>query len=172
MNPRAETPPVPAWLAPLPFLLFAKGGSDEDLVASSALASAAAALSADPDRRDSRSRVCFLLAELAAQFARRTGNHSGRIPVQRAQLARAAQISLPKVKRVLGFLALSGVIELRENAIRVVDWQRLCLLGAYDRSWLRLPVQEDEEEELPSLRSVENAEASTCTAAGDPASFV
>lgn len=172
MSARVELPPVPPWLAALPFICAPGSGRDADLVVGSALASAAAALAADSERRDSRSRICFLLAELAAQYARRTGDHSGQIPVGRGELARAAQISLPRVKRILGFLILSGTIELCDGGICVRDWKRLCTLGSYDRSWLCLPlVEEDEKDRVPPDVARASPPAVT-TAAGDPASFV
>lgn len=166
MSERVELPPVPAWLAALPFLFSPRGRSDEDLLVNSALASAASAMAADPDRRDSRSRICFLLAELGSQYGRRTGDHHRWIPVTRAQLARAAQIDLTKVKRVLGFLLLSRVIELGSEGVRILDWQRLCKLADYDRKWVAMPLDEDGEEPRQAEQPCE------LTAAGDPASFV
>lgn len=173
MSDRVELPPVPTWLAALPFLFSPRGTSDEDLLVNSALASAAAAMAADPDRRDSRSRICFLLAELASQYGRRTGDHSGWIPVTRSQLATVAQINLTKVKRVLGFLLLSGVIELGSEGVRVIDWKRLCALADYDPSWGAASGHEEEEQEEIAPASRQQAEQPRdVTAAGDPASFV
>jgi hypothetical protein len=157
-----EFPPLPAWLAVLPQLLARKGDADQILNLS--LASAAAALAADTERRDSRTRLCFLLAELAAQYGRRTGDHEAAIPVGRARLARAAQISLPRAKRVLGFLVLAGVIELTPKGLRVIDWQRLCKLADYDRAWVSAPLTEEEAPAPAVYRET--------TVAGDPASFV
>ena len=171
MNERVELPPVPTWLAALPFLFSSRGRSDEDLLVNSALASAAAAVAADSERRDSRSRIAFLLAELASQYARRTGDRTGWIPIDRTQLARGAQINLTKVKRVLGFLLLSGVIELGSGGVRVLDWRRLCKLGAYDFSWLSEPPP-DEEEDCPRAGGQQAEELPALTPAGDPASFV
>lgn len=158
----AEFPPLPAWLAVLPQLLARK--DDKDQLLNLSLASAAAALAADPERRDSRTRLCFLIAELAAQYGRRTGEHEAAIPVGRARLARAAQISLPRVKRVLGFLVLAGVIELSPKGLRVIDWQRLCTLAAFDRAWVAAPLAEERVAAPPTYRET--------TVGGDPASFV
>lgn len=171
MNERVELPSVPSWLAALPFLFSSRSRSDRDLIVSSALASAASAMSANAERRDSRSRIAFLLAELATQYGRRTGDHSGWIPVTRGQLARSAQINLTKVKRVLGFLLLSGVIEIGSEGVRVLDWARLCKLGAYDRSWVAAPLPE-EETETPAIPLHKMSAGPALTAAGDPASFV
>lgn len=174
MNERVELPQVPSWLAALPFLFARPGSRSDDLIGSLALGAASAALAADPNRRDSRSRVCFLLAELAGQYARRTGDRGGWVPVGRAQLARAAEISLPKIKRVLGFLLLSGVIELGDQGIRVLDWRRLCKLAAYDRSWLTLAEDEGEDDDaFPDVTIAATPRpVIEVTAAGDPVSFV
>lgn len=171
MSERVELPAVPTWLAALPFLFSPRGRSDEDLLVNSALASAAAAMAADPDRRDSRSRICFLLAELASQYGRRTGDHSRWIPVTRNQLATVAQINLTKVKRVLGFLLLSGVIEIGSEGIRAIDWKRLCALADYDPGWGAASGHEEDEELAPAPRQ-QPEEPRGLTAAGDPASFV
>ncbi|MBA3577197.1 MAG: winged helix-turn-helix domain-containing protein [Sphingomonas sp.] len=171
MNERVEMPTVPAWLAALPFLFSAGRRTDPDVVLSSTLASAASAMAADPDRCDGRSRISFLLAELGSQYGRRTDDHSAWIPVTRAQLSRAAQINLTKVKRVLGFLLLSGVIDLGTKGIRILDWNRLCKLGCYDRSWVPVP-QGEEIEPAPAVPTGKEKRAPAITASGDPASFV
>ena len=171
MNERVELPSVPTWLAALPFLFNARARSDEDILVTSALASAASAMTADPDRRDSRSRISFLLAELASQYGRRTGDYARWIPVSRNQLARAAQINLTKVKRVLGFLLLSGAIELGSEGVRILDWERLCKLGDYDRSWVALPQAEGGEHLAPAPQQ-QSQQPPEITAAGDQASFV
>ena len=171
MNERVELPSVPTWLAALPFLFSSRGKSDEDMIVNSALASAAAAMAADSERRDSRSRISFLLAELAFQHGRRTGDHAGWIPVSRTQLARAAQINLTKVKRVLGFLLLSGVIELGSNGVRIIDWRRLCKLAAYDCSWLGMAADEEHGEAPPAPQKPPE-QPQLLTEAGDQASFV
>lgn len=170
MSGKVELPPVPTWLAALPFVLTARSRSDSDIILSSALASAAAAMAADPERRDSRSRISFLLAELASQYGRRTGDHAGWIRVTRSELARAAQINLTKVKRILGFLALSGVIETGAEGIRILDWPRLCKLASYDRNWVAAPMPG--ESDLPAPFIAKPAAQPALTAAGDPASFV
>ena len=171
MNERVELPIVPTWLAAFPFLFNSRCKSDGDLIAPSALASAAAAMAADPERRDGRSKVTFLLAELASQYARRTGSSSAWIPVDRSQLARAAQMDLTKVKRVLGFLLLAQVIELGANGVRIVDWPRLCKMARYDRGWA--PVRQNESEDVvPSATPEAATIAPAVTATGEPASFV
>jgi hypothetical protein len=48
----------------------------------------------------------------------------------------------------------------------VLDWQRLCKLADYDRSWVAAPLPE-EEPPVPAP-----ADRQDTTLAGDPASFV
>lgn len=86
----------------------------------------------------------------------------------RTQLARAAQIDLTEVKRVLGFLLLSEVIEVGNKGVRVIDWKRLCRLSDYDPSWGSTSGDEDEDLAPDPVRQ---AEPRDLTAAGDPASF-
>lgn len=171
MNERVELPLVPTWLAAFPFLFSSKCRNDDDLIATSALASAAAAMAADPERRDSRAKVTFLLAELASQYARRTGDGSGWIPVDRAQLARAARIDLTKMKRVLGFLLLACVIEAGKDGVRILDWPRLCKLAGYDRCWAPVQESKSDDSDTPSLREAAVV-GPALTPTGEPASFV
>ncbi|WP_205478943.1 helix-turn-helix domain-containing protein [Sphingomonas arenae] len=163
-------PELPPWLAALPLLFAARSANDDDYHVNAALAAASAALEADVERRDSRSRISFLLAELAAQHGRRTGEKSAPIPVSLTQLARAAAINLTRVKRILGFLTLSQVVEVKPRAIRVLDWERLCKLGQYDRRWAGLA--EEAEEGAEPLPAPTPLPASPITLAGEPASFV
>lgn len=173
LDNRVEVPPLAPWLAALPLLFTRRSRRDSDVLVASALASAAAALEADSERRDTRSRVCFLLAELGAQFARRTGDYGAAIPVTRSQLARAARISLPRVKRILGFLFLSEVVEQHRQGLRITDWPRLCRLGIYDPSWLPMAAVEPEEGLLETVVPAKAAMPPPVrTVAGDPASFV
>ena len=160
------------WLTALPMVFAARRQDDVDQTLNVALASASAALAGDTERRDSRSRICFLLAELAVQFGRRTADQTAPIPVSRTQLARAAGTTLTRVKRIVAFLGLSRVIEQTPDGIRITDWERLCSLACYDRSWTGIP--EPEESELLEIitQQPELPEPRASTRAGDPASFV
>lgn len=161
-------PSVPAWLSALPLLAAAGRQQDDDARSNAALAAAAAALEADTDRDDSRSRLCFFLAELAAQFGRRTGDSARPIPVTRLQLARATGISLPRVKRIIGYLVLSEIVAIDKTGIAVRDWARLCSLGQFDRSWSAMHAAADEE--ATHARPAEELQPAY-TLAGDPACF-
>jgi hypothetical protein len=146
-----------------------RGGEDKDHIFNSALAAASAAVDADPAPRDSASRVCFFLAELAAQYCRRIGDWSGTVPVSITHVAQGARVSITGLKRVLGFLNQSEVIERMENGFRIQDWETLCDLGQYDRSWVALPVPDDAD--AWTLGAV-GAPCPEVTVTGEPASFV
>lgn len=171
MAARVEIPHLPAWLSILPLLGGSGRASDVDGQFHLALTAAAAALEGDAERRDSRSRLCFLLCELASQFARRMGDPARPIPVSRSQLARASGISLPRVKRVVGFLALAGIIDRQAEGIRVLDWNQLCKLGKYDRAWTMVPVTDEEEFSGAVGMRPDEDDRPRLTAAGEPACF-
>jgi hypothetical protein len=157
------------WLAALPLIFMGHPGRDQDQLFNSALAAASAALDADLERHDSRSRVCFLIAELASQFGRQTNDWVSALPVSLAQLSRATGTSLTRLRRILGFLALSQVVERTENGLRILDWERLCLLGHYDRAWIALPVPDEADSwERPATELARRE----VTLTGEPASFV
>jgi hypothetical protein len=157
------------WLAALPLMYMGRGGTDQDQIFNSALAAASAAVDADPVPRDSASRVCFFLAELAAQYCRRTHDWSGTVPLTIAQVAQGACVSLTGVKRVLGFLSQSEVIERTENGVCILNWERLCQLGQYDRAWIALPLHDEADVWPPIAVEPQRLEV---TVTGEPASFV
>lgn len=169
MSSRVELPPLPAWLASLPLILAGHGKAKGDQAALAALGAAAAALAADPERRGSRSRICFLLAEMFSRYGARTGDFAAPMPINRLQLAQATDVSLTKVKRILSFLFLSQVLVEDEEGIRVVDWPRLCALIAYDRRWVAIAMPDEDE---GPVRIEPVAPLAMVTAAGDQASFV
>ena len=168
VSTRVEMPIVPAWLSALPMLAAAGRRQDDDAQINLALASAAAALEADSDRSDSRTRLCFFLSELASQYGRGAGDYARPIPVSRARLARATGISLPRVKRILGYLELSQIVSIAPSSITVRDWTSLCELGRFDRNWSAMPVAE--EDNLIVIASTDESPP-TRTLTGDPACF-
>ncbi len=172
MTARVEIPQLPAWLAIFPLLATSRRPDDRDSQLQLALAVAAAALESDGERRDSRSRLCFLLCELASQFGRRHGDPTQPIGVTLPQLARAGRISLPRVRRIVAFLGLAGVLEATSDAVRVLDWDQLCKLGKFDRSWTMAPVPEEEEDlSFVAQGMDENLAGPRLTAGGEPACF-
>ena len=169
---RVELPPLPMWLAALPLAFMGAGRRDSDEILNSALFAASAALAADDSRRDSRARICFLLAELAQQYGRLVEDYSAPIPISRNQLARATGISLTKVKRVTAYLGLVGVIEVLPSGVRISDWQGLCELAAYDRSWLPVILWSEDDATVEAPNVPQEQQEITATVAGDPARFV
>ena len=171
MASRVELPALPLWLASIPTVFNPAVRTDLDQILNCSLAAASGVLAADSEKRDCCSRICFLLAELAAQYGRRTGDCTRPIPVTRAELARAAGLSLTPVKRILGFLSLSRVVEETSAGLRVIDCQRLCKLASYERTWLPNPISDEEEDALLVQENVP-AMSIGLTLAGDQASFV
>jgi hypothetical protein len=168
MAERIQMPPVPAYVAVLPFLFMAPASRDRDWDFQAALGSAVAAEQAGTERRNTLRRVSYVLCELGFQYSRRTGNMSGAVPLSRAALARALGVSLTKVKRILALLSLSQTIECDGAEIRVTDWRRLCSAAAYDPARLGALVPD---EEAPAATQDEDTH-SRFTAAGEPACFV
>ena len=162
---------IPASVAALPFLFVRDQADDEAWRVRSALATAAAAERADDARRNTRGRLAYLLCELGFQLGRRGGDRDGGLPLPRAELARTLDVSLFKVKRTLALLALSGVIAIQGDEMRILDWARLSAMAHYDP--LRLDVRMEEDEEFAaSSRSDDEEVVPQLTAAGDQACFV
>jgi hypothetical protein len=162
-------PTIAPWLAALPLIYMGRGGNEQDQIFNSAFAAASAAVDADAVARDSASRVCFFLAELAAQYCHRTHDWSGAVPVSISQITQGACVSLPRVKRVLGFLNQSETIERTEIGVCILNWEKLCQLGQYDRAWIALPVADDAD--VLSFGAIE-MQCREVTLTGEPASFV
>jgi hypothetical protein len=167
---RIEFPPLAPSLAALPFLFMGARPNDRDWQYNAALASAAAAESANVDPANSRRRVAFLLCEFGCQYGRRTGDFSAPMPLSRGELARALGISLCRVKRILALLSLSQVVALEGESLRILDWRRLCALGDYDTGRLGFELPEEEDVHFV-LDGDEEAPAHLTTSAGDPAYF-
>lgn len=154
-------------------MLFACAAHDGPVIGpASALGAASAALRVGCDHQDSRSRICFLLAELASQLRGRSGDLPIELPVSRTELALAAGISLTRTKRILAFLDLSDTVEQNGSVIRLLDWPRLCRLAGDDSGWFGSSPSDDEEESLIDQAPASPAQPVAVTLAGDPASFV
>jgi hypothetical protein len=145
MAARIEFPPLPASVAMLPFLFARRAAGDDDWNFHAALGAAVAAEGGIEDRRSTRRRVAWLLCELGQQYGRRTGDHGLAVPISRQALARALDVNLSRVKRVLALLSLSQVIECAEDSIRVTDWRRLCGMAGYDCAMLGFVLPEEDE---------------------------
>lgn len=160
--------PIPSFIAALPFLFARPQEDDLGWVCRSALAAAAAAERADDVRRNTRGRIAWVLCELGYQLARRGLDAGSELPIARADIARALEVTLCRVKRTLALLHLSQVIESDGQCIRIADWHRLCAVAGYDPRRLELGEREDE---LPGPTASET-EPTGLTAAGDQACFV
>lgn len=158
---------VPASVLALPFLLARRGEADLDWSVRAALSAAIAAERAvDSGRRNTRSRLAWLLCELGFQLGRRNIGRDQDLPVPRIQLAEALGTSLCRVKRTLALLGLSGIIAADARTIRVLDWRKLTSLAGYDPARLELGLEEEPLAPPPLLPP------QAFTASGDPACFV
>jgi hypothetical protein len=111
--------------------------------------------------------ACQRVARLLCELGKSLGCES-RLPVARAALASALGIGLVRIKRTLGLLSLSGVIEVNADSIEVLDWRKLCGAAHVDPAALNLSANEDE---WPSLVEISD-DRHRLTASGDPACFV
>jgi hypothetical protein len=163
---------IPSSVAALPFLFVRSDAQDEEWKVRAALATAAAAERADETRRNTRGRLAYLLCELGFQLGRNGGDRDAPLPLPRQELSRTLDIPLCKVKRTLALLALSQVIRIEGDTMRIIDWRRLSSVAQYDP--LRLDVHPDEEELEFVLCTTDESEdmSPRVTAAGDPACFV
>ncbi len=141
----------------------------------------AAALSADraeagrTANANSRRRICQFLCHLGGEMeVAATGPAD--FPIGRADLAAALGISLMRVKRAFGLLALSGVATADDTSIRVTDWRRLCSAAHFDATTLGLEEElADEGEAADSFpwfaKPASDHELQLITGAGDQAFF-
>jgi len=106
------------------------------------------------------------VARLLCEIGKRLGCEAD-LPLTRAALAGALGVSLVRVKRTLGLLCLSGVLDVQGERIRVIDWRKLAGAARFDPA--ALGVAEDEEE--ASRRDADDTPC-TLTAGGDQACFV
>ena len=166
---RALQPELPASVAALPFLFVRDRAADDGWKVRAALAAAMAAERADTSRRNSRTRVGYLLCELGFQLARRGADRDALLPLPRTQIADALGTSLSKVKRIVALLALSRIVESDGDNVRVLDWPCLAAIAHFDLR--RLEIDGREEADGPHEGGEEPAPAPT-TVAGDPACFV
>jgi hypothetical protein len=112
--------------------------------------------SACPPRR----RIAFLICELGMRLG-----PEAVIALDRTAIAEALDLSLCRVKRVLGLFQLSGDLEYDGRRIRVSDWRRLCTCAGYDQAGLVA----DLDEEQPARAQAEDPILTT--GSGEPAFF-
>jgi hypothetical protein len=159
---------VPPSVLALPFLLARSQGDDLGWNVRAALSAAIAAERAvDSERRNTRTRLAYLLCELGYQLARRGVDRDQSLPIPRMQLAEALGVSLCRLKRTLALFSLSRVISADAGTVRILDWHRLASVGGYDPVRLELTP-----EEIEIVSPEREALSTRLTAAGDQACFV
>lgn len=97
-------------------------------------------------RRSAYQRVAHLLCEMGLRLEAvgRAQNGTFEWPITQAEVADAMGLSHVHVNRVLKQLRAEGLIELRERAVVVLDWERLRKTGEFRPDYLFLGRQEDD----------------------------
>lgn len=91
-------------------------------------------------RRDARTRTAHLLCEFAVRLkvaGLGEQNHYA-LPMNQEQLADALALTSVHVSRTLKALANEGLIERAQRAVKIVDFDRLALVGDFDSKYLHL----------------------------------
>ncbi|HEY0625900.1 MAG TPA: Crp/Fnr family transcriptional regulator [Allosphingosinicella sp.] len=89
-------------------------------------------------RRDARSRLAHMLCEFAArrQAAGLGSPEHFTLPMSQEQIGDATGLTAVHVNRMLRSLREEGVIEQKNKAIRIVDWEGLRRIGGFDPTYL------------------------------------
>lgn len=89
-------------------------------------------------RRDAQTRIAHLLCEMACRYRARAvgGKVTFRLPLSPVHLADATGLTPVHVNRCLRALEGAGV-EVRQQTVRIEDWESLTRLAEFDRSYLQ-----------------------------------
>jgi hypothetical protein len=155
----SSSPPTPGV-----FLFGAPQPRRSDAAFAAALRAAVAAEKRASPGRNAQQRIALFICELGKAYG-----CNKELPLSRAALASALDISLVRVKRTLALLSLSGVLTCDGNCIHVLDWRKLSGAARFDPANLNL-AEMDEDDVLPCADR--EAETPSLTASGDPACFV
>src|SRR4051812_19237456 len=97
-------------------------------------------------RRDAKSRLAHLLCEIACR-ARGTGEQVGSeipFPATQAHIADMTGLTAVHVNRTLRALRDDAIVDLRCQAIHILDWKRLVDIGDFDGDYLCLKAAADD----------------------------
>jgi CRP-like cAMP-binding protein len=89
-------------------------------------------------RRDAMSRVAHLICELAIRMKAGGVGEDRRfdLPLTQEQIADCAGLTAVHVNRVLRALRDEGLIRLNLRSLHILDWDRLCSVGDFNRRYL------------------------------------
>jgi CRP-like cAMP-binding protein len=91
-------------------------------------------------RRDSRTKVAYLLCELSVRLShsQETELHDFVLPLTQEQISDIIGVTPMHVSRVLKELETDGLIARERRVIRVLDWTMLASAGDFSPTYLRL----------------------------------
>jgi CRP-like cAMP-binding protein len=91
-------------------------------------------------QREGYSRIAHVLCELLVRL-RAVGlaeDHSCNLPITQSEFADATGITTVHVNRMLQELRADGLIELKGDRLKVLDWDKLKAAGEFDPTYLHL----------------------------------
>lgn len=91
-------------------------------------------------RRDSRTKVAYLLCELAVRLphSEDTEGHDFTLPLTQEQISDIIGVTPMHVSRVLKELETDGLIRRERRSVRILDWKLLASAGDFSPTYLRL----------------------------------
>lgn len=97
-------------------------------------------------RRDARSRIAHLLCEIATRLRApvASGSFDFPFPVTQFQLGDAAGLTSVHVNRILRGLREQGIVDFRNQKVRVLDWAALVAAGEFNRNYLQTEIRPEE----------------------------
>lgn len=112
-------------------------------------------------RRDARTRIAHLLCEMAVRCGSSINRQcSYTLRVTQAHLADATALTPVHVNRTLKSLREQGLVVLRSNEVRILDWERLRDLAEFDPAYINKACRKAEKDSRhgpPSGRPRERA---------------
>lgn len=97
-------------------------------------------------RRDARARIAHLLCEVATRLGAPNGQNGFRFAfaVTQFQIADATGLTSVHVNRILRSLRESGLADVRNREVRVLDWRGLIDAGDFDRNYLQTEIRPED----------------------------
>ncbi|WP_205853701.1 Crp/Fnr family transcriptional regulator [Phenylobacterium deserti] len=91
-------------------------------------------------RLSAHSRVAHLLCELLVKYraAGLSEDHQFALPITQADMADALGLTSVHINRVLQDIRGEGLLELHRSEAKIVDWDRLRELAAFDPTYLHV----------------------------------
>ena len=91
-------------------------------------------------RREAKSRLAHLMCEIACRVDG-SGQKTGCVipfPATQTHIADMTGLTPVHVNRTLGALRAQDIVDVRNQGIRILDWERLVAVGDFDGDYLRI----------------------------------